>query len=52
MNKELTDKARELKKRYHREWQRDNKDKVKEYNIRMWNNKVIALEEELKRKEA
>lgn len=52
MNNELSDKARELKRKYHREWQRANKDKVKEYNIRMWNKKVKELEEELRRKEA
>lgn len=40
MNKELSEQARELKNKYHREWQRNNKDKVKEYNLRYWENKA------------
>lgn len=45
MNKELSDKARELKRNYHREWQRKNKDKVREYNLRYWERKAEELTE-------
>lgn len=43
MNKELSEEAKVLKRKYHREWQRKNKDKVKEYNERYWERKAEEL---------
>lgn len=42
----LSDEARELKNKYHREWQRKNKDKVKEYAARHWEKKAEELKED------
>ena len=38
--------AVELRKEYHREWRKNNKDKVAEYNRNYWMKKAKELEEE------
>lgn len=37
---QLTQKAREARNRYYREWRKRNKDKVKESNKRYWERKA------------
>lgn len=41
----MTDKAREARKLYKRDWQRKNKDKVKEYQRRYWEKKALEKQE-------
>ena len=38
--------AVELRRKYHREWRKKNKDKVAEYNRNYWMKKAKELEEE------
>lgn len=42
----MSEKAKEAKRLYNREWQRKNKDKVKLYNERSWEKKAQMLEEQ------
>ena len=46
MDNILTEEAKELKRKYHREWQRANKEKVKEYNNRYWLKKAEVLKDQ------
>ena len=36
----LSDKARELRNAYQREWKRRNPDKIREYDVRYWERKA------------
>ena len=36
MSKEIEDKGAEIRRNYIREWRRNNRDKVREYNHRYW----------------
>ena len=36
----LTEKAIEARRKYHREWRKRNKDKVREYNRRFYENRA------------
>jgi hypothetical protein len=40
----MTDKAKEARRAYKRKWQRENRDKVKEYQTRYWNKKAEQAE--------
>lgn len=44
-DKELQEKARELRNEYQRNWRKENQEKIKEYNQRYWERKA---KEELK----
>lgn len=37
--------ALELRKKYHRAWQKANPDKVKGYQVTYWNNKALKAQE-------
>ena len=39
----LSEEAMEAKRKAHREWQRENRDKVKEYTNRYWENKARQI---------
>lgn len=41
----MTDKAKEARRAYKRKWQRENRDKVKEYQTRYWNKKAEQQEQ-------
>lgn len=41
----MTDKAREMRKEYKREWNRRNKDKVKAAQEKYWNRRAAAAAE-------
>ena len=41
----MTDKAKEARRAYKRKWQRENRDKVKEYQTRYWNKKAEQAEQ-------
>lgn len=43
MDIELSEEAKEMKRAYHREWQRKNKDKVAKYEARYWEKKAREL---------
>ena len=45
MKKELSQKAKDMRNKYFREWRAKNKDKVKRYNDNYWANKVERLAE-------
>lgn len=45
MSVELSKEAEEARRKYHREWQRANKDKVAKYNKRYWEKKAREAEE-------
>lgn len=40
----MNDRAKEARRAYKREWNRNNKDKVKAAQERYWNRKAAALE--------
>ena len=48
----MTDKAKEARRAYKRKWQRENRDKVKEYQTRYWNKKAEQAEAEKRDAEA
>lgn len=37
----MTEKALEARREYRRKWQRENRDKVKSYNVRYWEKKAL-----------
>ena len=39
----MTEEAKKARQEYRREWQRKNKDRVKEYNERYWEKKAAAM---------
>lgn len=41
----MTNKAREARRAYKRKWQRENKDKVREYQKRYWEKKALEMQE-------
>lgn len=42
----MTDQAREMRRAYKREWNRRNREKVKEYQERYWNRRARAEQEQ------
>ena len=38
----MTEQAKEARREYRREWQRNNPDKVRAYNERYWNKRAAA----------
>lgn len=44
MELELSEQAKALKRKYHREWQRNNKEKVRNYKVRYWEKKAKELQ--------
>ena len=47
----LTDKAREARNAYQREWNRKNREKVREHQRRYWERKAAELEAEERKAE-
>jgi DNA-binding NarL/FixJ family response regulator len=48
---ELSEKAREIRNQYQREWKRNNPDKLREYNTRYWEKKATNITPEMRVKE-
>lgn len=42
--KKLSEEARKARNAYQREWNKNNRDKVKEYNNRYWEKKALTKE--------
>lgn len=42
----ITDAARIARREYHKKWQREHKDKVKEYHNKYWNKKAEQIQAE------
>jgi hypothetical protein len=43
-NETMTEAAKAARNAYHRKWQHKNKDKVKQYQARYWENKAAEME--------
>lgn len=41
----LSKEALEARKNYHREWQKANPEKIKEYQVNYWNKKALQAQE-------
>ena len=48
MSNKMNEAAKEARRKYLREWQRNNKDKLKVYMARYWEKKAIEMREEKK----
>lgn len=42
----ITEAAKEARREYHREWQKRNRDKVKQYHDKYWNKKAEQIQAE------
>ena len=48
MSDNMSDRARQLKNEYYRNWRKKNKDKVQEANHRYWERKAEQMQSERK----
>jgi uncharacterized membrane-anchored protein len=46
MNTELSEQAREARRAYKREWNKNNSEKVKKHTARYWEKKALLLAEQ------
>lgn len=51
MSKSISEQAKEARRKYIREWQRNNKEKMKLYMARYWEKKAIEMREQAKKEE-